>query len=63
MLYHLNYEDWLAWVPAIAFAIVFGVYAFSALRLWRMDSRHAERAARLPLDDHEVPRSPKNDPH
>jgi len=51
MLSHLNYQDWLDWVPAIAFALVFGVFAFSVLRLWRMDDRRANRAARLPLEN------------
>ena len=51
MLTHLNYEDWLDWVPAIAFAIVFGVFSFSLLRLWRMDSRQTNHAANLPLED------------
>ena len=57
MLTHLNYEEWLDWVPAIAFALVFGVFAFSALRLWRMDTRQADRAARLPLED-DAPQPP-----
>jgi hypothetical protein len=50
MITHLIYEDWLDWVPAIAFALVFGVFAFSLLRLWRMDSHQADHAARLPLE-------------
>ena len=55
MLSHLHYESFLDWVPAIAFALSFGVFAFSALRLWRMDSSRADRAARLPLES-EQPR-------
>ena len=51
MITHLNYVDWLDWVPAIAFALIFGVFAFSLLRLWRMDARDVERAAHLPLED------------
>jgi len=56
MISHLHYEEFLDWVPAIAFALIFGVFAFSALRLWRMDSRQADRAALLPLAD-EQPQS------
>jgi len=51
MITHLTYEDCLNWVPAIAFALIFGVFAFSLLRLWRMDAKEANRAARLPLED------------
>ncbi len=58
MLSHLHYEDFLDWVPAIAFALIFGVFAFSALRLWRMDARQANRTAQLPLED-EQPRAPR----
>lgn len=51
MISHLHYEEWLDWVPALAFAIIFGVFAFAMLRLWKMKPSQAEAAARLPLEN------------
>lgn len=51
MITHLHYEAWLDWVPALAFALIFGVFAFSLLRLWLMKPGEADHQARRPLED------------
>ncbi len=54
MFSNLNYQEWLDWVPAISFALIFGVFAFSALWLWKMDDRKSDHAAQLPLEDEQT---------
>jgi hypothetical protein len=51
MFKRINYEEWQAMAPIIAFLLTFAVFLFQVVRALCIKSDQSEHLARLPLDD------------
>lgn len=51
MFKRINYEEWQAMAPIIAFLLTFAVFLFQVIRAARIKPDQRERLARLPLED------------
>ena len=51
MFKHVIYENWLAWVPCVAFAVTAAVFLSFVIRAAALRRERAEQMSRLPLDD------------
>lgn len=51
MFRNLIYENWLSWVPWVAFGATASIYLVCTYRAVRLRKEKARSLARLPLDD------------